>query len=111
MEPPTSLGNLSWDRTCPDTGRFRFLLVDRDSKYTRSFDAVFTGDGVEIVLTPFRAPRANASAERWVRTVRTECLDWTLVLGRRHLERVLREFVAATDESQGHCCIGCRGTH
>jgi transposase InsO family protein len=93
--PPGSPSRLGTSPgTCPDTGRFRFLLRDRDSKYTRSFDAVFAGDGVEIVLTPFRAPRANASAERWVRTVRTECLDWTLVLGRRHLKRVFREYVA-----------------
>lgn len=92
--------NLSWDLS--GYGPFRFLLRDRDSKYTRSFDAVFTGDGVEIVLTPFRAPRANASAERWVRTVRTERLDWTLVLGRRHLERVLREYVAHYNARRPH---------
>jgi putative transposase len=92
--------NLSWDLS--GYGPFRFLLRDRDSKYTRSFDAVFAGDGVEIVLTPFRAPRANASAERWVRTVRTECLDWTLVLGRRHLERVLREYVAHYNARRPH---------
>src|SRR6266508_3820449 len=92
--------NLSWDLS--GYGPFRFLLRDRDSKYTRSFDAVFAGDGVEIVLTQFRAPNANASAERWVRTVRTECLDWTLVLGRRHLERVLREYVAHYNARRPH---------
>ncbi|MFA5786111.1 MAG: integrase core domain-containing protein [Actinomycetota bacterium] len=69
-------------------------MRDRDSRYTRSFDAVFAGDGIEVILTPVRAPRADAFAERWVRTVRRECLDWTLILGRRHLERVIRDYVA-----------------
>ncbi len=59
-------------------------------------------DGTGIVLTPFRAPAANAFAERWVRTVRTECLDWTLILGRRHLERVLREYVAHYNARRPH---------
>jgi putative transposase len=76
----------------PDwAGPFGLLIRDRDSKYTRSFDAVFAADGMRIVLTPFRAPRANAFAERWVRTVRRECLDWTIVFGRHHLEHVLSE--------------------
>ena len=71
----------------------RFLIRDRDSKFTRDFDAVFRSEGVEIIRTPIRSPKANAVAERFVRTARSECLDWLLILNRRHLERVLRVFV------------------
>jgi putative transposase len=57
---------------------------------------------MRIVLTPIRAPNANAFCERWVGTVRAECLDWTLILGRRHLERVLRTYVAHYNEARPH---------
>ena len=73
--------------------RTRFLIRDRDSKYTGPFDEVFRSEGIRIVKTPVRAPKANAIAERFVRTVRAECLDWLLILNRRHLERVLRVYV------------------
>jgi putative transposase len=71
----------------------RFLIRDRDSKYTGTFDEVFGSGGIRIVKTPVRAPQANAIAERFVRTVRAECLDWLLILNRRHLDRVLRVYI------------------
>src|ERR687887_462627 len=59
-------------------------------------------ESVRVVETPFRAPRANAIAERWVRTVRGECLDHVLIVGRRHLERVLRVYVAHYNAERPH---------
>jgi len=73
--------------------RARFVLHDRDAKFSRSFDDVFHSDGVEVLLTPVQAPRANAYAERWVRTVRAGCLDWLLVVGRGHLHQILWVYV------------------
>jgi putative transposase len=67
----------------------RFLIHDRDAKFSRAFDEVFRSEGVKIIRIPFRAPQANPFAERWVGTVRRDCLDWLLILNRRHLERVL----------------------
>jgi putative transposase len=72
---------------------FRFLIRDRDQKFTDSFDEVFRSHGFEIIRTPFRAPQANGAAERFVRAVRSECLDWLLLLNHQHLERVLEVFV------------------
>jgi putative transposase len=72
--------------------RFRFLIRDRDAKVTAAFDAVFAVAGIAALKIPPRAPRANAYAERWVRTVRAECLDWVLVRNDRHLDRILTAF-------------------
>ena len=72
-----------------DLDRVRFLIRDRDSKFTASFDEVFRSEGARVILTPIRAPRANAFAERFIRTARTEVLDQVLVLGRGHLLRLL----------------------
>jgi putative transposase len=73
--------------------RFRYLIRDRDSKFTRDFDTVFASESIRIVKTPVRAPKANAFAERFVGTIRRECLDWLLILNCRHLEHVLRDYI------------------
>jgi transposase InsO family protein len=86
--------------------RIRFLLRDRDAKFCRSFDDVFRSEGAEVLLTPPRAPRANAYAERWVRAVRNECLDWLLILGRSHLKQVLRIYVKHYNEHRPHRALG-----
>jgi transposase InsO family protein len=69
-----------------------FLIHDNDTKFTASFDNVFSSEGIEILHTPYQAPKANAFAERWVRSVREECLDHILVLNESHLHRVLKEY-------------------
>jgi putative transposase len=82
--------------------RVRFVLRDHDAKFSRSFDAVFCSEGAEVLLTPVQAPNANAYAERWIRTVRAECLDWLLIVGRGHLEQVLRVYVQHYNAHRPH---------
>ena len=79
-----------------------FLIRDRDAKYSGSFDEVFCSEGLLVIQTPVQAPNANAFAERFVRTVRQECLDRILVFSQRHLERILREFVAHYNTERPH---------
>ena len=71
---------------------FKFLIRDRDSKFTSVFDDVFAGNGVRIIRTPPRSPRANSFAERYVGTLRRECLDHLLIYGEQHLRRILAEY-------------------
>jgi hypothetical protein len=79
--------------------RVRFLLRDRDAKFCRAFDEVFRSEEAEVVLTPVQPPNADALAERWIGTVRAECLDWLLMVGRGPLEQVLR---VSTEHNNRH---------
>ena len=79
-----------------------FLIRDRDSKFTASFDEVFRADGTRVIKIPIQAPRANAVAERFVGTARRECLDRLLILGRRHLEQVLAEYLLHYNTHRPH---------
>ena len=93
--------NFCW--TLQDHDRaFRFLIHDRNATFGSVFDTVFTTEGLEIVRTPYRTPQANTVAERWVRSVREECLDHLLLLSERHLERVLRAYLAYYNERRPH---------
>jgi Integrase core domain len=86
----------------------QLLIRDRDSKYTRAFDDVFTCDGIQIITTPVQAPNAGAFAERWVRTVRRECPDWMLIWSRRYLEQVLDEYLRHDNDQRPHRGLALR---
>jgi transposase InsO family protein len=85
-----------------DQRPFRLLIHDRDSKFGGGFDEVFRSEGFKVIRTPVRAPNANAHAERWVRTLREDCLDRLLIVGRRQLERVLRVYVRHYNAHRPH---------
>ena len=80
----------------------RFLVRDRDARFVGPFDEVMRSAGARVIRTPVRAPRANASAERFVRTARAECVDRLLIRSERHLDRVLREFVEHYNNERPH---------
>ena len=84
----------------------RFLVRDRDTKFTGAFDEVFCSEGITVIRTPIRAPRANAYAERFVGTIRRDCLDWILIRGRRHLERVLQIYLDHYNSHRPHRALG-----
>jgi transposase InsO family protein len=86
--------------------RFRFLIRDRDSKFTATFDAVFAGADIRIIRTPVRAPRANAIAERFIGTLRRECLDHLLITRPRHLAAVLQEYIEHYNTHRPHRSLG-----
>lgn len=83
-----------------------FLIRDRDTKYTHAFDAVFQSEGVKVIRTPVRTPQANGFAERWIRSVREECLDRLLIVNQRHLKRVLDDYLAYYNEARPHQGLG-----
>jgi putative transposase len=89
----------------------RFLIRDRDSKFTREFDEVFRSEGIRVIKAPVRAPRARAHAERWVGSARRECLDRLLIVGRHHLASVLREYTAHYNEHRPHRSLAQRPPH
>jgi putative transposase len=86
----------------------KMLIRDRDAKFSATFDEVFRSEGLRITRSPVRSPRANAFAERFVGTIRRECLDWILILGRRHLEVVLREYVEHYNAHRPHRGLGLK---
>jgi hypothetical protein len=94
--------NLMMDLDDEPTFGMRFLLRDRDAKYCHSFDAVFAADGTRVVLTPYRTPQANGHIERLIGGVRREVLDHVLILHRRHLVEVLREYAAHHNSHRPH---------
>jgi putative transposase len=88
------------------TNGLKFLIRDRDAKFTAAFDAVFAAVGVRIIKTPVRAPRANAVAERWISSAWRECLDRMLITGERHLRLVLSEYVEHYNVHRPHRTLG-----
>jgi putative transposase len=89
---------------------YRIVIRDRDRKFTAAFDEVFRSEGLKVTKAPIAAPRAKAHAERWVGSIRRECLDRILIVSRRQLETVLREYVAYYNTHRPHQCSGTGNT-
>jgi putative transposase len=88
--------------------RPRFLIRDRDGKFAREFDEVFRSEGIRVIKAPVRAPKARAHAERWIGSVRRECLDRLLTVGRSHLQHVLSNYTRHYNEHRPHRALGQR---
>jgi putative transposase len=88
--------------------RPRFLIADRDAKFSRAFDAIFHDEGMKVTGTPIRSPNANAHVERWVGSARRECLDRLLVFSRHQLDRVVRVCVRHYKERRPHRALDMR---
>jgi putative transposase len=84
----------------------RFLIRDRDAKFSGPFDTVFRSQGMRVIRTPVRAPNANAYAERVIKTIQAECLEWTLILDWRHLDRTLRTYADHGNRGRPHRALG-----
>lgn len=80
----------------------RFLIRDNDKKFTEAFDTIFRSEGIDVIRTPYRAPNANSYAERWIRSVREECLDKLLIINQAHLRRVMREYITFFNTARPH---------
>jgi putative transposase len=93
--------NLTWELQ-EQGSQAKYLICDNDKKFPFAFERVLAGEGVRVIRTPLQAPQANAYAERWVGSARRECLDWLIVGGRRHLERVLDEYVDYYNSERPH---------
>ena len=94
--------NFIWQLADTIQPPMHFLIHDHDTKFSAAFDTIFVTENVEIVLTPVQAPTANAVAERWVRSVREECLDQLLILNEAHLRRVLVEYLTYYNTARPH---------
>jgi transposase InsO family protein len=88
--------------------RPRFLIHDRDRKFSCAFDTIFGSEGIEIIRTPVQAPNANAHAERWVGSARRECLDRLLIFSQRQLEHVLRVYIRHFNQQRPHRALDLR---